>query len=524
MSYTEVKNQLRPMVALMALFLAGVGLSLAQTATITSGDVQITTSMGETPVVSIAPDFSSKLAKFWGKLSAQADFTQDTLAGVNKRISETNGKIVDVKEKMDSLKGQLKNLDDQVEKTQGFIDNVEVQLAKKQAEIDEIEYKLEKNSIEISFQKGLVSDYMVALYKDQSLYNQIDANGIQLNPVKLLLANESVSENLRTMRYSEVLQKQSQDAVNKLSNLIQDDDRQRKLNEIKKVDLAVMQKQLEDEKADLSATRQAKENLLEQTKGEEQIYQQLLERSKAQQLDVIQQIDTLRKNMVFVKERMKAMGSDFNPDDYSSLFNFSVKKDFVNFLGEDDGSGIVFDWPVNPLRGISAYFRDSSYVKVFGMRHNAIDIRIPQDTPIMAPADGVVYKSVDNGYGYSYIMLAHKNGYMTLYGHVTDIMVSVGDEVKTGDVIGLSGGVPGTKGAGVYTTGAHLHFEIIKDGIYVDPLDYLNLAVLQMDLLPEKYVAKALGDRQKVKRIPEKPKVKNYNNFVHKQDEEQLAF
>ena len=94
---------------------------------------------------------------------------------------------------------------------------------------------------------------------------------------------------------------------------------------------------------------------------------------------------------------------------------------------------------------------------------------------------------------------------MTLYGHVSDIMVMDGQSVKAGDVIGLSGGTPGTKGAGLYTTGPHLHFEILKDGVHVDPLEYMNLAYLELDALPEKYVAKALGDKEKVRRIPVNP-------------------
>jgi murein DD-endopeptidase MepM/ murein hydrolase activator NlpD len=63
---------------------------------------------------------------------------------------------------------------------------------------------------------------------------------------------------------------------------------------------------------------------------------------------------------------------------------------------------------------------------------------------------------------------------MTLYGHMYDIFVEEGEPVSRGDIIGLSGGAPGTRGAGYLTTGAHLHFETLKDGVNVDPMPYLD--------------------------------------------------
>ena len=157
-------------------------------------------------------------------------------------------------------------------------------------------------------------------------------------------------------------------------------------------------------------------------------------------------------------------------------------------------------WPVSPSRGISAYFHDEAYRAVMGMVHQAIDIRALQGTPIHAPADGVVYKTRDNGFGYSYIILAHGGGFMTLYGHVAEIRVIEGEKIKQGQVIGLSGATPGSKGAGLMTTGPHLHFEVLKGGKHVDPLDYLPLSYLPLNTLPEKYLIRITGDPLKISR------------------------
>jgi murein DD-endopeptidase MepM/ murein hydrolase activator NlpD len=129
-------------------------------------------------------------------------------------------------------------------------------------------------------------------------------------------------------------------------------------------------------------------------------------------------------------------------------------------------------WPVEPTIGLSAGFHDAGYEQHFGIPHEAIDIPVLQGTVVRAPADGTVDSVADNDMGYSYLILKHQ-GVATLYGHVSSFLVQEGESVRAGDPIALSGGQPGTRGAGALTTGPHLHFETIINGEHVDPLTIL---------------------------------------------------
>ncbi|MEK7679713.1 MAG: peptidoglycan DD-metalloendopeptidase family protein [Deltaproteobacteria bacterium] len=112
---------------------------------------------------------------------------------------------------------------------------------------------------------------------------------------------------------------------------------------------------------------------------------------------------------------------------------------------------------------------------LFGMRHDpftgerelhkGIDIAVPHGTEIYPAADGVViFSGYKKGYGNT-VEVRHGNGVVTRYAHCHKNLVKQGDAIKTSDPIGQSG-------SSGRSTGPHLHFEVIKDGLYVDPIKF----------------------------------------------------
>lgn len=102
-----------------------------------------------------------------------------------------------------------------------------------------------------------------------------------------------------------------------------------------------------------------------------------------------------------------------------------------------------------------------------GRKHKGIDISTrSQIIPVVATAGGTVVTSTfHSGFG-NYVVIDHGNGFTTLYAHNSSLLVNVGDEVKKGDVIAMTGSTG-------YSTGVHCHYEIQLNGVYQNPRDYL---------------------------------------------------
>lgn len=117
-----------------------------------------------------------------------------------------------------------------------------------------------------------------------------------------------------------------------------------------------------------------------------------------------------------------------------------------------------------PIRGAQI---SSGFERRGRSMHAAIDFRSPYGTPIKASDGGtVIFSGYSGGYG-NMVKIDHGNGFYTVYGHNSKNNVSVGQKVAQGEVIGYVGSTGNS-------TGNHVHFEIIKNGSKLNPLNYLK--------------------------------------------------
>jgi murein DD-endopeptidase MepM/ murein hydrolase activator NlpD len=104
----------------------------------------------------------------------------------------------------------------------------------------------------------------------------------------------------------------------------------------------------------------------------------------------------------------------------------------------------------------------------YGQPHGGVDFAVSTGTPVMAANDGVVVGTPYDADGFgNYVQIQHRDGHSSYYGHLASKGVSEGQEVTAGQVVGVSGNSGNS-------TGPHLHFEVRRGGIKVDPLGYLS--------------------------------------------------
>lgn len=126
-------------------------------------------------------------------------------------------------------------------------------------------------------------------------------------------------------------------------------------------------------------------------------------------------------------------------------------------IPERIGSALRFLWPTTASR-ITQYF---------SWRHTGVDIAGPPSNKILAASSGVVIISGwQRGYGQT-IVIDHGNGYRTRYGHASKLFVRAGEQVQRGEVIAMVGSTG-------RSTGPHLHFEVVRNGTRINPLQYIR--------------------------------------------------
>ena len=248
---------------------------------------------------------------------------------------------------------------------------------------------------------------------------------------------------------------------------------QRRLQEISEVaqEVAAVQVELATEKADLEASKKeldAAEVELEEkraeadrllmeliAKGEE--YEELIDESEALQSDLMKQIAKKEKELKAAEYKewlatyvptTRPSGTDTTPSTQAPSSSGWIKplKSYTFTSG--------FGMRLHPVKGI-------------WLMHEGVDLSAPQGTPIYAAKSGKVTTTSfqAGGAGY-YVSINHGDGFSSIYMHMTNYIVSPGQYVSAGQVIGYVGST------GI-STGPHLHFGIAYNGTYVNPMNYI---------------------------------------------------
>lgn len=232
--------------------------------------------------------------------------------------------------------------------------------------------------------------------------------------------------------FSEDLNREVEELLETKSVLTKEKEKKEKV----KAEALSLAKELSGQKVAVEESQKAKERLLVETKSKEAEYQRLIQENMARQ-------------------------KESEDDLYRLEQELRITLDPSLFAAPKRG---VLSWPLDKIY-ITGRFGKTTDCKIYAGAdcfHNGTDFRASMRTPVKAMLSGVVEGSgnTDDQKGcYSYgrwILIKHSNGLSSLYAHLSGSLVSAGQRVETGALIGYSGGIPGYNGSG-YSKGAHLH-------------------------------------------------------------------
>lgn len=374
--------------------------------------------------------------------------------------------------KTDKIKGELGELKDE---------NAEIQ-----AEIDAIrqQYTATSNQIQDLVNQKNAVDQEIALLHSQILnmnqqviaYGQLIADAqddLDGASARLDELNEKHKERIRAMEeggtvsYWEVLFQSSSftdflDRMSMIEEIAAAD--QRRLEEIQQVadsisstqsqmqqelqDLAETQKQLTESESLLAEKRTESDDLLRSLAAQQEQFELLLDESEAKQDALMREIAQKEKELAGAQ--------------------YEEKLAKLALQGQNPPSSATWITPVSGYTISSAFGMRVHPVYKYQLMHNGIDMACAQGTPIYATRAGKVttasYQAGGAGY---YVSINHGDGFSSIYMHMTNFVVSSGQSVSAGQLIGYVGST------GV-STGPHLHFGVSYAGTYVNPMAYIG--------------------------------------------------
>jgi murein DD-endopeptidase MepM/ murein hydrolase activator NlpD len=354
-------------------------------------------------------------------LKSKIEERNNQIKQLETEISQYNQEVNKAQGESKTLQSTIKSLDLNVKKINTDINLTQTKISKANLTIEDLSSQINTTEAHIDLNKEVIAG---AIRNSQMLE--------QTGLLQLILSKRNISDVWNDIDNIRQIQETIRDKSKELVALKSDLESKQSSVKTQKNNLVGLKQDLSGKKQAVEQTVQEKATLLNQTKNKEQTYTSLVKQ----------------------KEEQKAQ---FEKD----LYDFESQ---LHILIDPNS------YPV-PKRGILAWPLDNVFItQLFGKTvgaeklyvsgsHNGVDFRASIGTPVKVVLDGVVTGTGNTDiypgcYSWGkWVLVRHDNGLSTIYGHLSVISVTVGQELSTGNVIGYSGNTG-------YTTGPHLHVTV----------------------------------------------------------------
>jgi murein DD-endopeptidase MepM/ murein hydrolase activator NlpD len=363
---------------------------------------------------------------------------EQEIKDLNARIAAQNGERVAVQAELAGAEERMVEVRAQLAEAEGRLNNVETSIAATELvlvdigeQITDLKMQLAVLQLEVRETRSLVRERAVELYME---------GGAAIS--SLVFTTADVSEVELGLVYAEEVIEDSEALINSLEVLRSQEERQRQEVEARQAETEELLAGLESQRSELEQYKAEVDSRRNEVAAELESASALLARVNQDIAEYEGEVSALEKESDQIAAELAAKQSSGG-----------------------DSPGLI-GWPVNASVGSGFGYRVHP---IFGTRklHTGLDLNAGAGTAIMAAESGtVIMARTWGGYGRA-VVIDHGGGLSTLYAHQSSILVSEGQRVSRGDVIGYVGCTG-------YCTGPHLHFETREWGTPVDPMKYLS--------------------------------------------------
>ena len=365
-------------------------------------------------------------------LEAQKQETQDKIDDIKEDIKAAEDKIEKLENNKSSLQSYISQLDQEANELEQRISDLNKDIENKKAEIEQVKLELEEAQA--------VADQQ---YEDMKMRIQYLYENGTPSMLELLLTSQSFADFLNRSTYASQMTSYDREMLNAYIA-------QKEEVEQKKAELEAEEEELNLLADAASDQKKAVESLISAKNSEIASYQAQID-SESSNADAYEKdLAEQEKKLDQIEQQIAAAAAAAAQE------------------GDGDGGASGFIWPCPSSHRITSYFGPRPQpTPGASTNHKGIDIGASYGSAIVASASGRVTTATYSSSAGNYVVISHGDGMSTVYMHCSALYVSVGQTVSQGETIAAVGSTG-------YSTGNHLHFGVIKNGTYVNPLGYVG--------------------------------------------------
>lgn len=409
---------------------------------------------------------------------SQIDDITLQLTSISDEFTKISDQRQDVNAKYDEIKATMQQVVDQATQTKATITDRVAKIKLYTRSYVELQKEADSLKVELEDVKGMMIRFATVLYR---LNNEYYDENMQIDEVKLLVKSDNIANTLSSEELIQIL-------TFRFDQLLQ-------LMQEKQVELDKRQKQVDSFRVKYRDEVSKMNDEVELLNQQRQYLLEFLNLYRQDKIKLNSQLGTLSEDKDALLQDLRARIGQANEAWVNSADIQTKLKQSVDHIAVDATN--YLSWPVLPVYQIIWSFNDVKYRDYYGVDNLGIDISAAQFTPVYSPGPGVVYQVQNkDGVSLNWVLLVHPGGYTTLITSLNKIIVSEWQIIQRWQLIGSSGGEPGTRGAGFASPWPKVHFEVFKKWQAVNPLSVMDLSVIQnRNAIPLEYEIKYLTDK-----------------------------